>query len=164
MVRDQKIAQTGSGVDLQRSPGDDGGSVYEKFREPADFIVIEDLSRYRASQGRAPRENSRLMKWCHRAVRDKLKELCEPFGIPVLEALNSKLPVITSNLSCLPETGGNAAIYINPENENELALAMEAVANNTELRTGMIEKGITHALNFTKQRCAEAVMNVYKTL
>jgi hypothetical protein len=63
----------------------DQHGVYEKFRDPADFIVIEDLSRYRASQGRAPRENSRLMKWCHRAVRDKLKELCEPFGIPVLE-------------------------------------------------------------------------------
>jgi hypothetical protein len=52
---------------------------------PVDFIVIEDLSRYRASQGRAPRENSRLMKWCHRAVRDKLKQLCEVFGLPVLE-------------------------------------------------------------------------------
>lgn len=54
-------------------------------REPVGFIVIEDLSRYRTSQGRAPSENSRLMKWCHRAVRDKLKELCEPFGIPVVE-------------------------------------------------------------------------------
>ncbi len=52
---------------------------------PVDFIVIEDLSRYRASQGRAPRENCRLMKWCHRAVRDKLKQLCEVFGLPVLE-------------------------------------------------------------------------------
>lgn len=52
---------------------------------PVDFIVIEDLSRYRSSQGRAPRENSRLMKWCHRAVRDKLHQLCEVFGIPVLE-------------------------------------------------------------------------------
>jgi len=52
---------------------------------PVDFIVIEDLSRYRATQGRAPRENSRLMKWCHRAVRDKLKQLCEVFGLPVLE-------------------------------------------------------------------------------
>lgn len=52
---------------------------------PVDFIVIEDLSRYRASQGRAPRENSRLMKWCHRAIRDKLKQLCEVFGLPVLE-------------------------------------------------------------------------------
>lgn len=63
----------------------DQHGVYERSREPVDFIVIEDLSRYRASQGRAPRENSRLMKWCHRAVRDKLRELCEPFGIPVLE-------------------------------------------------------------------------------
>jgi hypothetical protein len=51
----------------------------------ADFIVIEDLSRYRTSQGRAPSENSRLMKWCHRAVRDKLVQLCEIFGIPVVE-------------------------------------------------------------------------------
>jgi hypothetical protein len=60
---------------------------YEKFRAPADFIVIEDLARYRASQGRAPRENSRLMKWCHRAIRDKLRELCEPFGLPVVETV-----------------------------------------------------------------------------
>jgi hypothetical protein len=52
---------------------------------PVDFIIIEDLSRYRASQGRAPRENRRLMKWCHRAVRDKLKQLCEVFGLPVVE-------------------------------------------------------------------------------
>lgn len=63
----------------------DQHGVYEKFREPVDFVAIEDLSRYRASQGRAPQENGRLMKWCHRAVRDKLRELCEPFGIPVLE-------------------------------------------------------------------------------
>lgn len=70
----------------------DQHGIYEKILDkdgqwigPVDFIVIEDLSRYRASQGRAPRENSRLMKWCHRAVRDKLKQLCEVFGLPVLE-------------------------------------------------------------------------------
>ena len=57
-------------------------------REPVDFIVIEDLSRYLSSQGRAPSENSRLMKWAHRAVRDKLKMLAEePFGIPVVETV-----------------------------------------------------------------------------
>lgn len=63
---------------------------YEKIpgREPVDFIVIEDLSRYLSSQGRAPSENSRLMKWAHRAVRDKLKMLAEePFGIPVVEVV-----------------------------------------------------------------------------
>ena len=61
---------------------------YEKIphRKPVDFIVIEDLSRYTSSQGRAPSENSRLMKWAHRAVRDKIKMLSEePFGIPVVE-------------------------------------------------------------------------------
>jgi hypothetical protein len=59
-------------------------------REPVDFIVIEDLSRYLSSQGRAPSENSRLMKWAHRAVRDKLKMLAEePFGIPVVETVPS---------------------------------------------------------------------------
>jgi hypothetical protein len=56
-----------------------------QWRGIVDFIVIEDLSRYRTSQGRAPRENSRLMKWCHRAIRDKLKQLCEPFGLPLVE-------------------------------------------------------------------------------
>jgi hypothetical protein len=55
------------------------------WRGIIDFIVIEDLSRYRTTQGRAPRENSRLMKWCHRAIRDKLKEMCQPFGIPLVE-------------------------------------------------------------------------------
>jgi len=55
------------------------------WRGIVDFIVIEDLSRYRTSQGRAPRENSRLMKWCHRAIRDKLKQMCEPFGLPLVE-------------------------------------------------------------------------------
>ncbi len=62
---------------------------YEKIpgREPVDFIVIENLDRYLTSQGRGPSENSRLMKWAHRAVREKIKMLAEePFGIPVVEA------------------------------------------------------------------------------
>ncbi|MBL9179466.1 MAG: type V CRISPR-associated protein Cas12b [Verrucomicrobiaceae bacterium] len=68
-------------VNDKGSPSADDNS----WREVVDFIVIEDLGRYKTSQGRAPRENSRLMKWCHRAIRDKLKEMCEPFGIPLVE-------------------------------------------------------------------------------
>jgi hypothetical protein len=77
---------------------------YEKIdgREPVDFIVIEDLSRYLSSQGRAPSENSRLMKWAHRAVRDKLKMLAEePFGIPVVETV----PAYSSRFHAHPENG-----------------------------------------------------------
>lgn len=58
---------------------------YRVARLPADFIVLEDLSRYLSDQGRAKSENSRLMKWCHRAITLKVKMLAEPFGIPVLE-------------------------------------------------------------------------------
>jgi hypothetical protein len=81
---------------------------------PVDFIVIEDLSRYRASQGRSPRENSRLMKWCHRAVRDKLKQLCEIFGLPVLET-----PAAYSSRFCSRSgVPGFRAVEIAPGFEN----------------------------------------------
>jgi len=83
-----------------RLAGDHHGE-YEKIsgREPVDLVVIEDLSRYLSSQGRAPSENSRLMKWAHRAIRDKVKMLVEePFGIPVLEvpaAYSSRFSAVT---------------------------------------------------------------------
>lgn len=54
-------------------------------KTPVDFIVLEHLARYKANQGRAKSENTRLMQWCHRAVVAKIKELAETFGIPVLE-------------------------------------------------------------------------------
>ena len=59
---------------------------YEVVSAPVDFIVIENLERYLSDQGRAKRENSRLMEWCHRAITQKLKMLAEEsFGIHVLE-------------------------------------------------------------------------------
>lgn len=88
----------------------------------------------------------------------------EGFGIPILEALWSGLPVITSNLSCMPETGGNAAIYIDPYNIDELANAMQKVAGDKELQKQMKQKGFAHAQKFTPARCAEAVMQVYQSL
>ena len=60
---------------------------YEKIRDPVNFIVIEDLSRYLMRQDRPPSENRKLMQWSHRAVTEKLKQLCEPYGIPVLDAV-----------------------------------------------------------------------------
>ena len=93
---------------------------YVKSREPVDFIVIEDLSRYRSSQGRAPRENSRLMKWCHRAVRDKLRELCEPFGIPVVET-----PAAYSSRFCSRSgVAGFRAVEVGPGFDREFPWMM----------------------------------------
>jgi glycosyltransferase involved in cell wall biosynthesis len=88
----------------------------------------------------------------------------EGFGIPVLEALCSKLPVITSKTSCLPETGGDAAYYVNPENANEIAEAMEKLLSDENLRDRMKAEGLLHAQQFTLEKCTQSVMDVYKLL
>jgi glycosyltransferase involved in cell wall biosynthesis len=88
----------------------------------------------------------------------------EGFGIPVLEALWSRLPVITSNVSCLPEAGGEGAYYVNPGSAEEIAEGMKRVYNDKELVATMKQKGWLHAQNFTQQKCADTVMSVYKSL
>ncbi len=88
----------------------------------------------------------------------------EGFGIPVLEALWSKIPVITSNISCLPEAGGPGAFYIDPFNQNELAAVMLQVAEDDVLRQQSIATGWQYAQRFTQAACAEAVMQVYKQI
>jgi glycosyltransferase involved in cell wall biosynthesis len=85
----------------------------------------------------------------------------EGFGIPVLEALWSRTPVITSNTSCLPETGGDAAYYVDPHSPDEIAAAMLRVANDKKLVEEMKVKGWAHAQNFTAEKCAAQVMQVY---
>ncbi len=88
----------------------------------------------------------------------------EGFGIPVLEALASGLPTITSNTSCLPEAGGNAALLINPLSVVEMKNAMTAIVNDNGLRNDLIEKSFIQAQKFTQEQCAASVMNVYKNL
>ncbi len=88
----------------------------------------------------------------------------EGFGIPVLEAIASGLPTITSNISCLPEAGGDAALYIDPMSVEEMKHAMQEIISNTSLRNSLIEKSAAHAQKFTQQNCAAAVMDVYKKL
>ena len=88
----------------------------------------------------------------------------EGFGIPVLEALWSKLPVITSNVSCLPEEGGDAAYYVNPASAEEIAAGMKKIYSDKQFADEMTEKGWQHAQNFTPQKHAESVMNVYKSI
>jgi len=88
----------------------------------------------------------------------------EGFGIPVLEALWSKLPVITSNISCLPEAGGDAVYYVDPASADEIALGMKNISSDKTLASSMVEKGRRHAQKFTPQKSAESVMNVYKSI
>lgn len=88
----------------------------------------------------------------------------EGFGIPILEALWSKLPVITSNISSLPEVGGDAAVYIYPKNEIEIAAGMKKIVEDSDFTNQLKEKSWAQAQKFSSKNAAAAVMNVYKTV
>jgi glycosyltransferase involved in cell wall biosynthesis len=88
----------------------------------------------------------------------------EGFGIPVLEALWSRLPVITSNVSCLPEAGCDGAYYVNPESAEEIAEGMKKIFSDKKFADSLKEKGWAHAQHFSQQKCAATVMDVYKDL
>ena len=100
--------------EAERSARDIHGE-YEKVREPVDFIVLEDLSRYLSSQGRSKGENSRLMKWCHRELLAKLKQLCETYGLPVLETAAA----YSSRFSAKDGTPGFRAVEVGLEDREQ---------------------------------------------
>jgi glycosyltransferase involved in cell wall biosynthesis len=88
----------------------------------------------------------------------------EGFGIPILEALNSRVPVITSSGSCFAEPGGDAVLYTTPGDASELARALSRVMNDIDLRQTMIAKGVRHAQNFHLPRTSAALMRIYAEL
>jgi len=88
----------------------------------------------------------------------------EGFGIPVLESLWSRLPVITSNVSSLPEVGGDAVYYVNPQSAEEIAAGMKKIYSDQQFANDLRQKGLLQAKKFSLQNCAKAVMNVYKEL
>lgn len=88
--------------------------------------------------------------------------LYEGFGIPVLEALRSRVPVITSNISSLPEVAGNAAILVEPTNINELKNALEKTCFDNELRAELIRKSEGRIKKFDGKLLADQLIEVYK--
>ena len=87
-----------------------------------------------------------------------LPSLYEGFGLPILEAMRYDCPVITSNISSLPEAGGDSALYFDPENVNDIKDKMEAVLTDEKLREKMIEKGRAHYKKFTWEKAARQVL------
>lgn len=87
--------------------------------------------------------------------------LFEGFGLPVMEAMSVGLPVITSNVSSLPEIAGDAAYLVNPYNVGEIATAIDRLSKDDALCAELAEKGKERAKYFSSEKYAERLKAVY---
>jgi len=86
----------------------------------------------------------------------------EGFGLPPLEAMACGTPVVTSNVSSLPEVVGDAAILVNPENVFDIARGIHDVLVNEDLRAELICRGREQAARFSWERTARQVLEIYR--
>ncbi|WP_013323523.1 glycosyltransferase family 4 protein [Gloeothece verrucosa] len=98
----------------------------------------------------------------NRALALVFPSLWEGFGLPVLEAMACGVPVITSNLSSLPEVAGDAAILINPDQTHEITAAMTAIANDSQLQSHLSKLSLQRASQFSWAKTGQATLNILR--
>jgi len=119
---------------------------------------------------------SKQVLFLHNTTTDELKAIYqmaevmvypsffEGFGLPVLEAQASGCAVITSNISSLPEAGGNGAIYINPEDISQIGYSINSLLSDIQFKNKLIQKGTANAALFSEKLVAERLMKLYTKL
>jgi glycosyltransferase involved in cell wall biosynthesis len=88
--------------------------------------------------------------------------LYEGFGLPVLEAMAAGTPVLTSNVSSLPEVAGDAAVLVDPHDEESIAQALGRLLGDSGLRNDLARRGRERERDFTWARVARATLEVYR--
>jgi glycosyltransferase involved in cell wall biosynthesis len=88
--------------------------------------------------------------------------LYEGFGLPVVEAMACRTPVITSNVSSLPEVAGDAALLVDPESVHEIAAAIERVLTDRDLAASLRRRGVMRATAFSWETAAHRVMELFE--
>jgi len=88
--------------------------------------------------------------------------LYEGFGLPVLEAMKCGCPVITSNISSLPEVAGQAALLVDPLDVKEISRGINEIVNHKEKRKELIKKGFAQVKKFSWEKAARETLKVYQ--
>jgi glycosyltransferase involved in cell wall biosynthesis len=91
-----------------------------------------------------------------------LPSLYEGFGLPILEAMKYDCPVITSKVSSMPEAGGDAALYVDPTNTEDIAEKIKKLVQSEKLREELIEKGRKQVKKFSWEKTAKETLEILK--
>jgi glycosyltransferase involved in cell wall biosynthesis len=88
----------------------------------------------------------------------------EGFGLPVIEAMSCGVPVITSNVTALPEVAGDAALCVSPHSVDEIATAMERVLTDPKLALQMSQRGLARAQRFRWETACREIVDICREL
>ena len=88
----------------------------------------------------------------------------EGFGLPVLEAMASGIPVISSNVASLPEVGGDAVVYVNPNDDEQIREALMRVLGDDALCQDLSIQGLKRSQVFSWERCAQKTIEAYRQI
>jgi len=132
-----------------------GGAYYRTMLDELTTNGMEDDAFF---VGYVPTEL--LCAYYLHALAFVFPSLNEGFGMPVVEAMQLGTPVITSNISSLPEAAGDAGLLVDPHSSEDISYAMEKIYSNPEFRKGLIEKGYAQAKKFSWEKMAREYMLV----
>lgn len=152
----QAFRQVGGDYELWIS-----GSYDRRYTPALERLVAAlDLRERVKFIGYIERENLCLL--LNQAIALVLPSLWEGFGLPVLEAMACGTPVITSNLSALPETAGDAALLVDPYNIDDIADKMKELTRSESLRSHLRQLGLERVQNFSWQKTGTATLEVLR--
>ncbi|MDQ3045990.1 MAG: glycosyltransferase family 4 protein [Bacteroidota bacterium] len=137
------------------------GNKRSYFQKVAEYIQLHKLQKRVIFLENV--ENSELPVIYRNSNVFIFPSVFEGFGIPIIEALTSKTPVITTKGGCFPEAGGPDTIYIDPYNEVAMAEQINKLLSSENYRSGIIEKGYEYAKRFRPEQISAEVMEIYKS-
>jgi len=145
------------------------------IREGHDLMLVGDVGRRPGLRARAAQlglekqtlfpgvvDDNRLIELYRQAAAFVFPSRYEGFGLPVLEAMACGCPVISSNASSLPEVAGDAALMVEPTDQEGVARALTQVLSDSDLARDLRARGPARAAQFSWDRTARAMIAVYK--